>query len=82
MEIRFFLHKEFVDGTEEKTYCSQVEAFQGCSKAMTDAVFEKHKTGSTNLAYVEWGAETASGEVEVIEFHNLVANKSSEDAEK
>lgn len=69
--IRFYLLREYHDGTIERSYHSQTEAFQCCSNAMVNAVMEKHRTGNCSLLRVEWGLEDSEGEAQVIERHIL-----------
>ena len=68
---RFFLTKEYTDGTSETAYMTQLEAFQACSKALTEAVIERKMKGSTALARAYWGVEWKPGDIQILEEHNL-----------
>lgn len=70
-DYKFFLLREYPDRTIEKTYHTQVEAFQACSHYMVNTVFEKRKSGKQLLMRVEWGIEYCSGEAEVFEGHSF-----------
>lgn len=68
---RFFITCEYTDGTFETTYMSQTEAFQACSKALTEAVIERKMKGSTTLTRAYWGVEWNPGDIQILEEHDL-----------